>query len=133
MNFTPNPLVYGAHEDFLSSFKIVITMRDNVDHAILVDVVNSAIKRYPYFCVFPDKNGESIQLQFNQAPVLVFEDGRCVVLGTKESNGHLLAFGCEGRKIILHASHYIADGMGISPLLMSVIYLYICENTGQTA
>ena len=48
MNFTPNPLVYGAHEDFLSSFKIVITMRDSVDHALLVDVVNSAMKRYPY-------------------------------------------------------------------------------------
>ena len=130
MQFTPNPLVYGAHEDFLSSFKIVITMRDNVDHALLVDVVNSAIKRYPYFCVFPEKNGESIKLQFNQAPVPVFEDGRCVVLGTKESNGHLLAFGCEGRRIILHASHYIADGMGISPLLMSVLYLYIDKKYG---
>ena len=76
------------------------------------------------------KNGDSIQLQFNEAPVPVFKDGRCVVLGTKESDGHLLAFGCEKRKIILHASHYIADGMGISPLLMSVLYLYISEKYG---
>lgn len=131
MNFTPNPLLYGAHEDFLSSFKIVITMRESVDHALLLDVVNLTMKRYPYFSVFPQKNGESIQLQFNEEPVPVFNDGRLVVLGTEESNGHLLAFGCEGKSLILHASHYIADGMGISPLLMSVLYLYISKKYGE--
>ena len=96
----------------------------------LIKAVNSAMKRYPYFCVFPQKNGDSIQLQFNEAPVPVFKDERCVVLGTKESNGHLLAFGCEERRIVLHASHYLADGMGINPLLMSVLYLYISEKYG---
>ena len=130
MNFTPNPLLYGAHEDFLSSFKIVISMSDSVDHAVLLDAVNLAIKRYPYFSVCPCKNMNNIQLQFNESPVPVFDDGRCVVLGTKESNGHLLAFGCEGKRIILHASHYIADGMGISPLLMSVLYLYVSKKHG---
>ena len=132
MNFKPNPLLYGACEDFLSSFKLVVTMRDDVDHAILIDAVNTAMKRYPYFSVFPKKDGECLQLQFNQAPVPVFNDGRCVVLGTKESDGHLLAFGCEGRKIILHASHYIADGMGISPLLMSVLYQYVAKKYGTS-
>ena len=130
MNFTPNPLLYGAHEGFLSTFKIVVTMQDNVDYAILLDVVKLAMKRYPYFCVCPKKDKDSINLQFNELPVPVFNDGRCVVLGTKESNGHLLAFGCEGQRIILHASHYIADGMGISPLLMSVVYLYISKKYG---
>jgi hypothetical protein len=38
-----------------------------------------------------------------------------------------LAFGCDGRKIILHASHFIADGMGIAPLLLTVLYLYVSE------
>jgi hypothetical protein len=88
------------------------------------------MKRYPYFSVSPQKTKESLELLFNEAPVPVFNDGRCVVLGTKESNGHLLAFGCEGRRIILHASHYIADGMGIAPLLMSVLYLYVFEKYG---
>lgn len=133
MKFRPNPLLYGAHEDFLSAFKLVVTMRDDVDHALLLDAVNSAMKRYPYFSVFPQKSGDSIQLQFNEAPVPVFKDGRCVVLGTKESDGHLLAFGCDGRRIILHASHYIADGMGISPLLMSVLYLYVSTKYGIDA
>ena len=130
MNFRPNPLLYGAHEGFLSSFKLVITMRDAVDYDLLSKAVHSSMKRYPYFCVFPQKNGDSIQLQFNEAPVPVFKDGRCVVLGTKECDGHLLAFGCEGRRILLHASHYIADGMGICPLLMSVLYRYVSEKYG---
>ncbi len=130
MNFRPNPLLYGANEGFSSAFKLVVTMRDEVEHARLVEAVNSAMKRYPYFCVSPQKNGECIGLQFNEAPVPVFNDDRCVVLGTEESGGHLLAFGCEGRRIFLHASHYIADGMGISPLLMSVLYLYISSKYG---
>ncbi|MBR5528428.1 MAG: hypothetical protein IKV97_05430 [Clostridia bacterium] len=130
MNFRPNPLLYGAHEDFLSSFKLVISMRDNVEHDLLLKAVNSAMKRYPYFCVSPQKNGDTIQLQFNESPVPVFEDSRCAVLGTKESNGHLLAFGCEDRRIFLHVSHYIADGMGICPLMLTVLYLYISEKYG---
>lgn len=130
MNFRPNPLLYGAHEGFLSSFKLVVTMRDDVDHAFLLDAVHSAMKRYPYFSVSPEKNGESIQLQFNPSPVPVFKDGRCVVLGSEECDGHLLAFGCEGKRLILHASHYIADGMGICPLLMTVLYLYVSAKYG---
>ncbi len=130
MDFRPNPLLYGAHDGFFSSFKLVVTMCDVVDRNIFLQAVENAIKRYPYFCVYPKKTGESIRLQFNELPVPVFEDDRCVVLGTPESNGHLLAFGLEGKKIILHASHYIADGMGISPLLMTVLYLYVSQRYG---
>lgn len=130
MKFRPNPLVYGAHEKFYSSFKLVVTMRDVVSHTVLSRAVTSAMKRYPYFSVYPEKIGESIQLCFNDSPVPVFQDAGSVVLGTKESNGHLLAFACEERKIILHASHFIADGMGICPLLMTVLYCYISEMYG---
>ena len=130
MFFKPNPLLYGAHEDFLSTFKLVVTMRDDVDRDLLAKSVNSAVKRYPYFCVFPQKNGDSLQLAFNEKPVPVFEDERCVVLGTEESNGHLMAFGCKDRRIFLHVSHFLADGVGICPLLMSVLYLYVSEKYG---
>ena len=132
MNFRPNPLLYGAHEGFFSSFKLVVTMRDAVDHDLLCKAVDAAMKRYPYFCVSPQKKGDTIQLCFNEEPVPVFQDGRCATLGTKESGGHLLAFGCEERRILLHASHYIADGMGICPLLMTVLYLYISEKYGTS-
>ena len=39
MNYRPDPLLYGAHKDFFSTFKSAITMRDDVDHRILLTAV----------------------------------------------------------------------------------------------
>lgn len=130
MNFKPNPLLYAATEDFYSSFKLVVTMCDHVDHAALSRAVAAAMNRYPYFRVFPEKVGKSIQLSFNPRPMPVFNDGRCAVLGSDECNGHLLYFGCEKNRIFVNASHYVVDGMGIDPLLKTVLYLYVSEIYG---
>lgn len=131
MNFKPNPLLYAATEDFYSSFKLAITLRDTVEHTALSHAVALAMTRYPYFSVTPEKVGESLLLAFNPRPVPVFADGRNVVLGSEACNGHLLFFGCEGNRIFLNASHYIADGMGIDPLLKTVLYLYAAEVYGD--
>ena len=131
MNYKPNPLLYGANEDFLSSFKLVITMRSAIDYKALSQAVAAAMVRYPYFSVIPVQEGNSIVLRHNERPVAVFDDGRCPVLGSEACNGHLLAFGCEGKKIFLHCSHYIADGMGIDPLLKTVLYLYVSALYGS--
>ena len=130
MNFKPNPLLYGATEDFYSSFKLAITLCDPIDHAVLSRAVAAAMPRYPYFSVTPQKEGESLVLASNPRPVPVFSDGRVATLGGEECNGHLLFFGCEGNRIFLNASHYIADGMGIDPLLKTVLYLYVKEKYG---
>ena len=108
-------------------------MKYAVDHEVLSRSVTRAIARYPYFSTRPEKEGTDIVLKFNPLPIPVFNDGRCVVLGSEESNGHLLTFGCEGSKIFLNASHYIADGMGIDPLLKTVLYLYVSELYGSDA
>ena len=39
MNYIPNPLLYGVSEDFFSSFKLVITMRSEVQHQALANAV----------------------------------------------------------------------------------------------
>jgi hypothetical protein len=130
MNFKPNPLLYGATEDFYSSFKLAITMSAPVNYDALLKAVETAMPRYPYFCVYPERDENDILLEYNPRPVPVFNDGRCVVLGSEECNGHLLFFGCEGNRIFLNASHYIADGMGIDPLLKTVLYFYVAELYG---
>lgn len=43
----------------------------------------------------------------------------------------MLTFGCKGRRIILNASHDIADGMGIDPLWKTVLCLYAAERYGE--
>ena len=130
MKFKPNPLLYGASKDFYSSFKLVITMCESVDHKALSRAVAVAMTRYPYFCVSPEKCGNDILLAFNGRPVPVFDSDRCATLGSDECNGHLLFFSCARNRIILNASHYIADGMGIDPLLKTVLYLYVSEMYG---
>ena len=131
MKFKPNPLLYGADKDFYSSFKLTVTMRAPVDHTALTRAVTMAMNRYPYFCITPEKDGNSIMLASNPRPVPVFDSDRLAVLGGEECNGHLLFFACEENQIFLNASHYIADGMGIDPLLKTVLYLYISEIYGR--
>ena len=131
MKFKPNPLLYAANVGFYSTFKLSVTMSDPIDHAALLRAVAAAMPRYPYFSVFPEKCGNRIVLSSNPRPVPVFNDGRSAVLGSEECNGHLLFFGCEENKIFLNVSHYIADGMGIDPLLKTVLYLYVSELYGS--
>ena len=131
MNYIPNPLLYGVSEDFFSSFKLVITMRSEVQHQALANAVSKAAVRYPYFSIRPIRVQERILLEPNPRPIPVFNDGRCARLGSSETDGHLLYFGCEGNRILLHASHCIADGMGIDPLLKTVLFLYVSELYGN--
>lgn len=131
MKFRPNPLLYGSNENFYGSFRIAVTMRSEVDHDVLSRSVEKAMVRYPYFSVSCEKEGNSLILKSNSRPVPVFNDAHCAILGSEESNGHLLTFGCEKNKIFLDISHYVADGMGVDPLLKTVLYLYVSELYGN--
>jgi hypothetical protein len=62
MIFKPNPLLYGANEDFLSAFRLAIRMKDTVDYDILCRSVNKAMVRYPYFCVCPKQENDILVL-----------------------------------------------------------------------
>ena len=130
MNFKPNPLLYGASGDFFSTFRLAIRMKDTVDYDLLSRSVEKAMVRYPYFCVFPEREGETLVLHHNERPLPVFPDDRAVTLGSNDSRGHLISFGCKDDTIFIDCSHYIADGMGIDPLMKSLLYLYVSKRYG---
>ena len=130
MNFKPNPLLYGANEDFFSTFRLAIRMNSTVDYNLLSRSVEKVMERYPYFCVYPEREGENLVLRYNKRPLPVFPDDRAVTLGSDESRGHLISFGCKDNTIFIDASHYLADGMGVDPLLKSLLYLYVSERYG---
>ena len=130
MNFKPNPLLYGANEDFLSTFRLAIQMKETVDYNLLSRSVAKAMVRYPYFCVFPEREGENMVLRYNKRPLPVFPDDRTVTLGSSDSRGHLISFGCKDKTIFIDVSHYLADGMGVDPLLKSLLFLYVSECYG---
>ncbi len=130
MKFKPNPLLYGANENFFSTFRLAIRMKDTVDYDLLSRSVEKTMVRYPYFCVFPKREEENIVLHYNNHPLPVFPDDRAVTLGSGESGGHLISFGCKDNTIFIDCSHYIADGMGVDPLMKSLLYLYASERYG---
>ena len=130
MNFKPNPLLYGANEDFFSTFRLAIRMSETVDYDLLSRSVERVMVRYPYFRVLPEREGEKLILRYNDAPLPVFPDDRTVKLGSRESGGHLISFGCKDKTIFIDASHYISDGMGIDPLMKSLLYASASERCG---
>ena len=130
MNFKPNPLLYGASENFFSTFRLAVRMNATVDYELLSRSVERAMVRYPYFCVYPEREGEALVLRYNKRPLPVFPDDRAVTLGSDESRGHLISFGCKDNTIFIDVSHYLADGMGIDPLLKSLLFVYVSERYG---
>lgn len=131
MKFKPNPLLYGANRDFFSTFRLALRMKETVDFDLLSRSVEKVMVRYPYFCVFPERDGENLVLRYNNRPLPVFPDDRTVTLGSDDSRGHLISFGCKDKTIFIDASHYIADGMGIDPLMKSLLYLYVSKKHGD--
>ena len=130
MNFKPNPLLYGANEDFFSTFRLAIRMKETVDYDLLSRSIEKVMVRYPYFCVCPEREGENIVLRYNKRPLPIFPDDRTVTLGNSDSRGHLISFGCKDKTIFIDVSHYLADGMGVDPLLKSLLFLYVSECYG---
>ena len=43
----------------------------------------------------------------------------------------MLSFGCKDRTIFVDVSHYLADGMGVEPLMKSLLFLYVSERYGE--
>ena len=130
MDFKPNPLLYGANKDFFSTFRLAIRMRDRVDYDLLSRSVEQIMVRYPYFCVRPERDGEDLVLRYNERPLPIFPDDRTVTLGSEESRGHLISFGCKDNTIFIDCSHYLADGMGVDPMMKSLLYAYVSERYG---
>ena len=131
MNFKPNPLLYGANESFFSTFRLAVRMKDAVDYDLLTRCTERAMVRYPYFCVCPKLEGEELVLRHNDRPLPVFPDDRTVTLGGEESAGHLVSFGCKDKTIFIDVSHYLADGMGVEPLMKTLLCLYACARYGS--
>lgn len=130
MKYRVSPLMYSVNLDFYSTFRFKIRMNDPVDGNVLAKAVGSAILRYPYFSVCLKRQNEELYLQTNDKPVVVTPGEYAHILGSDESNGHLLSFSYEGNYIYMNASHFIADGVGTEPFLKTVLYLYVSEIYG---
>ena len=106
-----------------------VTMKEDVDIAILRHAVNVATKRYPYFMVKLHINEEGAYvLEPNDAEIAVIETSeKNPDLCSEEINEHLLYVDTEDKDIYFNISHSIAGGKGVLPWIKTCIYQYVIE------
>ena len=105
----------------------IFTMRDKVDRDDLQRAVDTAMPRFPYFCIRAvEKDGRYVQ-EYNDAPFVVLEREDPPAPGTAEVNGHMHIFGCWENKIYADFFHGIGDGRGTVPTLVESVLYYYCK------
>jgi hypothetical protein len=123
---------YGAGKRLKCTITTKITSVDPVDPECLKRAVDTTMKRYPYLLLRPEKNAFRIRLVHNPESVVVKAGKVSPVLGSDESNYHLVAYTYEGNVIYLHVFHGIIDGYGVSFLVKTLMFYYIREKYGIT-
>ena len=130
MNYKVQPMMYGASDHFINSIRFAIEFADDIDEEALRYASSQVGKRYPYFKVRLERQGEEYVLTDNERPFVISGENAAVCLGSEESNYHLLAFAYRDNVISVDVSHNICDGNGIAPLIKTLAYYYIEKRYG---
>lgn len=102
-----------------------VVLKEAVDGTMLQKAVETAMKRFPYFCLRIVKQGEKLVAEANPLPHKVLHTDEKITLGTEEVNYHIAVVSYFGNSIYFNFSHSITDGAGRAPLTKSVLYYYL--------
>ncbi len=130
MNYKVNPMMYGVSNNFINVIRFAIEFVDDIDEEALRYAVSQVGKRYPYFKVRLERQGEEYILTDNEKPFVISGENAAVCLGSEESNYHLLTFAYRGDTVSVDVSHGICDGNGIAPMVKTLAYYYIEKRYG---
>ena len=121
--------LYQKENRFPYVIRIKVTMKEPVDGDILRKSVNTAITRYPYFCVKVSKGDDGgYTLLPNDRPVAVLPSSEKIrFVCSDEVNDHLLFVEFEGKDIYFNISHSLCGGRGAFPWVMTNVYQYVKE------
>lgn len=116
------------------SLRVKVTMKFPVNFEILRSSVNQAIKRYPYLSVSlsVDSSGGLVLSRNDRPVVLVETSDEMPMLGSSETNGHLVFLDCRGRNIYFNISHSLS-GTRCLQFVFTTIYEYVRECFGVEA
>ncbi|MCR5000192.1 MAG: hypothetical protein K6A71_00190 [Lachnospiraceae bacterium] len=119
--------LYQKEDRFPYVIRVKVTMKEPVDADILKDSVNTAITRYPYFCVRVSTGEDGgYTLLKNDRPVAVLPLARAPrYLCSDEVNDHLLFVEYDGQDIYFNISHSLCGGRGAFPWVMTNVYQYV--------
>ena len=113
--------------------RIEIVLKDEVGPAALRRALDRAIVRYPYFAVrFDEVGGDPfLKITHNPRQVVIREGSAPFVLGSEETNRHVIAFGYEKNRLFFDCFHALADGTGWMNFLKTLLYCYVLEEYGE--
>jgi len=120
-----NNLMYAAGPGMLGTIRTGVELAALVDRQVLELAVRKAAERFPYFAVKMVREGSEYVFEPNSRPFVIAPEGRCVTLGTEESNDHMFAFAFDGNRIFVDSTHFITDGVGKFPLIKAVLHEYL--------
>ena len=123
--FQAIPLMYAANGQFKNTIRFAAEFYDGVNPEALDYAVRQVQKRYPYYSVKVEKDGEKFILVENSLPFVITAGEEPVCLNSTASNMHLLAFAWKDRTIWVDISHFVCDGNGLAPLIKTLVYYYL--------
>ena len=122
-------LLYETRPNVCCNVRIVVKMKEKIDGELLNSAVNKAIKRYPYFSVEVEKDGDGrYVLKPNNRPVSVMRTlNPPPPLGSSEVNYHLISVDYIGKMVYFNFNHSISGACGFIPFIKTTLYLYVSE------
>lgn len=120
--------MYSSAREHPTVIRIRIRMRDLVDPACMRDAVDTAMKRYPYFCVELNVGENNLwEYADNDRPVVITHSLSGVELNSEASNYHLISFSYQDNWIIMDVSHALTDGTGAYEVVRTFLYYYCSQ------
>ena len=120
-----NNLMYAAGPGMLGTIRTGIELTEPVDRQALEQAVRKAVERFPHFAVKMVRKGSEYVFEPNRRLFVISPEGRCVTLGSEESNDHLFAFAFDENRIFVDTTHFITDGVGKFPLVKTMLHDYL--------
>ena len=118
---------YESTREKPKDIRIRIRMRDLIDPGVLRHAVDTAIQRYPYFCVELRKiDGQWFFLD-NHRPVVITNSLQGVELNSEASNYHMISFSWQDNWMVMDVCHAMTDGTGAYEILRTLLYYYCSE------
>ena len=88
--FTEILPIYKSKKNNPYSIRIKMKMLGTIDYEILRSAVDKTMKRYPYFCVKLQQEGNDFIFAENHNPVVITNSPRGVDLNSAASNYHMI-------------------------------------------
>ena len=121
---------YGKNDKSHFTFTVRMVTKDPVNPESVEYAAAKAMERYSYIKKRLCRNWNKLWLEDNDLPVVVKKGSKSPVLGTDESNHHLIAVSYDENSIYLHAFHGLIDGCGSNNIIRTLIYYYILHRYG---